>query len=64
MESCASCPFIGTKKGEVLMNGEPIESLSLPAILDMSMVLEDLATPPTAISGLRIVASFFFLSFS
>jgi hypothetical protein len=64
MEGCAPCPVLRTKKGEVLTEGEPMESLSLSHVLNMPVVLEDLATPPMAISSLRVALSSFFLSFS
>ena len=53
MEGCAPSLVLGTKKGEVLMEGELMESLSLSPVSDMPMVLGDLFNPLVAISSLR-----------
>jgi hypothetical protein len=45
MEGCAPSLVLGTKKGEVLMEGELMESLSLSPVSDMPMVLGDLVNP-------------------
>lgn len=57
MEGCAPSLVLGTTKGEVVTEGELVESLSLPPVPYMPVVLEDLAIPSTTISSLRVAAS-------
>ena len=63
MEGCAPSLVLGTKKGEVLMEGELMESLSLSPISDMPIVLGDLVNPLVAISSLRATLFLLFILF-
>jgi hypothetical protein len=63
MEGCAPSLVLGTKKCEVLMEGELMESLSLSLVSDMPMVLGDLVNPLVAISSLRATLFLLFILF-
>ena len=63
MEGCAPSLVLGTKKGEVLMEGELMESLSLSPVSNMPMVLGDLVNPLVAISSLRATLFLLFILF-
>jgi hypothetical protein len=63
MEGCAPYLVPGTKKGEVLMEGELMESLSLSPVSNMPMVLGDLVNPLVEILSLRATLFLIFIIF-
>jgi hypothetical protein len=63
MEGCAPSLVLGTKKGEFLMEGELMESLSVSPVSYMPMVLGDLVNSLVAISSLRATLFLLFILF-
>jgi hypothetical protein len=57
MEGCAPRLVPETKESEVLVDSEPMESLSLYVVPDMHVVLKVLVTPSTISSWIAALSS-------